>query len=173
MGRYETSFLIALIPLHRGSWSRRRSRDAIARLPNPQSGSRIVAIIGDVTPSPLIVPQIELPPDLTSQNSNRSSFGFPRWWEGRERDECLDEWRAEIIYALHKYAEITCSAQICNIIYRVHGQGYAHGQDEEASYCNYAIWPGRARASNNVERLCRNRNVMRICNVTRQSVCQL
>ena len=43
LGRYETSFLIALIPLHRGSWSRRRSRDAIARLPNPQSGSRIVA----------------------------------------------------------------------------------------------------------------------------------
>ena len=71
--------------------------------------------------------------------------------EKEKRDEGLDEWTAEIIYALHKYAEITWFAQICNIIYRVHGQGYAHGQDEEASYCNYAIWPGRARASNNVQ----------------------
>ena len=79
------------------------------------------------------MPQIELPPDPTGAPSDFHAG------EKEERDECLDERTAEITNALHKYAEITCSAQICNIIYRVHGQGYAHGQDEEASYCNYAI----------------------------------
>ena len=72
--------------------------------------------------------------------------GAPSDFHAGEKEK-RDEWTAEIIYALHKYAEITCSGQICNIICR-------------GPWSRLRTWAGRRGI------------ILQLCNLTRQGACE-